>query len=323
VVEPPFEPSVDVFRCPSCVGPLADRGDEYACIQCGHRTPIRGGIPRFVEAVDGSVGQIQRVFDFEHRRYTDSQFTRFGPSLVDDFIADCELEPQFFSGLAALDAGCGSGRWTYALAELGADTTAFDLTSGGVESAHATLGERPSVRLAQANLFQLPFAPATFDFVMSWGVLHHTPNTYDAFLQLVPLVRPGGTLYVMVYEQTSRLREFGTNIVRRLLRGMSPERRYDFCRHLVIRNPQIAYRLGKLFIVQHYTEESPMEFSSVQFGLYDAYSPMYNHHHTRDEVSGWFRANGFSSVTVIDSPLGAVRVRGIRDKSPLGPRASS
>jgi 2-polyprenyl-3-methyl-5-hydroxy-6-metoxy-1,4-benzoquinol methylase len=304
--------TVEVFRCPTCGGALDDRVDDFVCVECGRRTTVRGGVPRFVEDIDGSLAQIQKAFDFEHRRYYESQFTRFRPELVESFLADCELDSGFFKDLAALDAGCGSGRWTYALAELGADVTGIDLTAGGIEVAHQALGDRPNVRLAQANVFELPFAPATFGFVMSWGVLHHTPSTYDAFSRLAPLVRPGGTLYVMVYEQTSRIRELGTDILRAALRRMSPERRYRFCRHLIFRNPRIAFLLGRLLLVEHHTEDSPVEFSSVQFGLYDAYSPRYNHLHTRDEVVGWFARSGFTDITVIDSAPGAVKVRGVR-----------
>ena len=50
---------------------------------------------------------------------------------------------------------------------------------------------------------------------------------------------------------------------------------------------------------------------TLQFGLFDAYSPRYNHLHTSPEVEGWFREAGFEQVTTVGTG-GSVRVRGVR-----------
>jgi hypothetical protein len=66
-------------------------------------------------------------------------------------------------------------------------------------------------------------------------------------------------------------------------------------------------------IAAYYDRKNPaLKKETIQFGLYDAYSPRYNWLHSREEVAGWFRDAGFPDPTVIDSPLGAVEVRGVR-----------
>ena len=308
------------FRCPRCIGRLEIGGVHLACTICGSEYPIVSQIPRFVPDIDNQVRQVQRVFDFEHRRHERSLLTQFGPHLVEQFLADCRMRPEFFEGKVALDAGCGSGRWSYALAELGAEVTAIDLTAGGIESTHAELGDRGNMRFAQADLFQLPFEPETFDFVMSWGVLHHTRDTHAAFSRLVPLVRPGGTLYVMVYERIPRSMWIGTEALRRVLRRLPEERRYGACRYLVIdsrAHPKLVSALGKFFMIASYDPlTATVDPETYQFGLFDAYSPKWNHVHTRDEVSTWFRESGFEHVTLVDSPHGAVKVRGVKSDRP-------
>jgi 2-polyprenyl-3-methyl-5-hydroxy-6-metoxy-1,4-benzoquinol methylase len=299
---------IEPFACTECSGTLGGGDGRLTCQACGRTIPVVNGIPRFVDTVAGDAGQVQRVFDFEHRRYRDSWYTRFEPRLVEQFLGECNLPAEFFAGKRALDAGCGSGRWTYALAELGADVTAVDLAAGGPESAYAELGGRSNVSFAQADLFALPFRPATFDFVMSWGVLHHTPDTRAGFERLVPLVKPGGTLFVMVYELTSRLREAGTNLVRHVMRRLSDERRYRACRLLVLRNPWLARLLTPFLIVSHLPPDSPIDTATAQFGLFDAYSPRWNHLHTTEEVVGWFRDAGLEDIVPLTTP-GAVRVR--------------
>jgi SAM-dependent methyltransferase len=55
------------------------------------------------------------------------------------------------------------------------------------------------VLTVQADAEQLPFAPDTFDFLLSIGVLHHLPNTQQALASLVPFVAPRGHLHVYLY----------------------------------------------------------------------------------------------------------------------------
>jgi len=314
-VEAAHERFTDVFTCPSCGSELTAADDRLDCTGCGRTYPVLGGIPRFVADIARGPAQVQEAFDFEHRRFHHSEHTVFGPQLVEQFLANVDLPAEFFRGRRCVDIGCGSGRWTYALAELGAEVVAVDLTSGGVESVYGELGERPNVTIAQADIFALPFAAESFDFVMSWGVLHHTPSTRKAFDRIAPLVRPGGTLYVMVYDVDQGRGERVTNIVRWALRRVSPERRYKLCRYLVIEDNMERYNfLSRHMIVAYYDPEtSPLKRETLQFGLYDAYSPKYNWLHSAEEVTDWFRSSGFSEVFVIDSPQGAVQVRGIRD----------
>jgi 2-polyprenyl-3-methyl-5-hydroxy-6-metoxy-1,4-benzoquinol methylase len=303
----------EVILCPACREGRPERdGARYVCPKCGRAFPVVGGIPRLLEEVPGDSRQVQRVFDFEHRRFRDSWYTRLEPRLVEQFLEDCELSREFFQGIRALDAGCGSGRWTYALAELGANVVAFDLTSGGIEAVYENLGRRENVTVCQANLFEPPFAEESFDFVMSWGVLHHTPDTRAAFERLVPLVKRGGTLYVMVYERVRRLRLLGTEAVRQVLRRLPDEQRYKACGRLVIENRTLARVLDPVMTVAPYDPKTAeVDAKTLQFGLYDAYSPRYNHTHTREEVAGWFEQAGFEDVTVVDA-YASVKVRGVR-----------
>ncbi|MBI3490303.1 MAG: methyltransferase domain-containing protein [Acidobacteria bacterium] len=97
-----------------------------------------------------------------------------------------------------LDVGCGMGRFSDVVSRAGAEVVGIDL-SYAIDAAHDNLGGRPNVHLAQADIFELPFRPGTFDCIFSIGVLHHTPNCRQAVLRLIPYLKPGGVLAIWVY----------------------------------------------------------------------------------------------------------------------------
>ena len=71
---------------------------RLVCTKCGQRYPVVGGIPRFVADVAAGPAQVQEAFDYEHRRFHDSEHTTFGPQLVDQFLANVDLPAEFFRG---------------------------------------------------------------------------------------------------------------------------------------------------------------------------------------------------------------------------------
>jgi 2-polyprenyl-3-methyl-5-hydroxy-6-metoxy-1,4-benzoquinol methylase len=283
--------------CPSCVRPLELEADRYRCLACTRVYPVKFGIPRFINALSNDEEQVKRSFHLEHTRHLDSQHLHFTPKLVDQWLQDVQLPAEYFKGKLILDAGCGSGRWTYALASLGATVVAVDLTDAGVEVTYAATAEMPNVAVLQASVFNLPFRPESFDFVMSWGVLHHTPNTKAAFDRIVPFVKRGGTLYVMVYERHNPWKFIWTDLIRRVLRWFPEEQRYRLCRLFIIRSRVLFWLLRhRIICVPCPKEASSLDISTMQLGLYDAYAPVFNHLHSRQEVESWFRAYRFEQI---------------------------
>jgi len=105
------------------------------------------------------------------------------------------------AGSRVLEAGCGVGAQTVSLARRssGARIVSVDLSLESVRAAKAKTGAagRGNVELLQADLFALPFRPASFDHLFVCFVLEHLSRPVDALVTLREFVRPGGTVTVI------------------------------------------------------------------------------------------------------------------------------
>jgi ubiquinone/menaquinone biosynthesis C-methylase UbiE len=102
-----------------------------------------------------------------------------------------------------LEIGVGNGTHAQILASNCDDYTGIDLTSYGQKST----SERMKVfHIANANIIQmnaeeLAFEDNTFDFIWSWGVIHHSANTTRIMEQMHRVLKQGGNSTIMVYHR--------------------------------------------------------------------------------------------------------------------------
>ena len=111
-------------------------------------------------------------------------------------------------GKRLLDAGCGIGVLTRFFAKRGYEVHAIDLTTSAVEATRQSLealGLQAEVKLG--NVEQLAFPDNCFDYVVSNGVIHHTPDTEKAVGEFYRVLKPGGLASVCVYYKNILLRQ--------------------------------------------------------------------------------------------------------------------
>jgi ubiquinone/menaquinone biosynthesis C-methylase UbiE len=118
-------------------------------------------------------------------------------SLVELLHSDTAYPP----GSRVLEAGCGTGAQTVTLAKNSpqARFTSVDLSEASLAEAKNRLqaaGIR-NVTLQQADIYALPFAPASFDHVFVCFVLEHLARPAQALATLKRLLKPGGSFTVI------------------------------------------------------------------------------------------------------------------------------
>ena len=154
----------------------------------------------------------------EMNAFYDRAFEKIGESLG---------APQ---GAPMLDAGCGYCFHAARLARLGFDVTGVDFSEVALGQARSYLdkiGMTGAIKLAQANLLDLPFEDGQWEFVHCWGVLMHIPNLEQALRELARVTKPGGRLVIM--ENNMRSLHFAgwdpmLRTVKRLLGRKNPRR---------------------------------------------------------------------------------------------------
>jgi ubiquinone/menaquinone biosynthesis C-methylase UbiE len=94
----------------------------------------------------------------------------------------------------ALDAGCGTGSLTLALAGFVGEVVGADTNAEYLEAGRAAAPE--NVRFVEGDVMALPFGYAEFDLVCCHRVLHHVRRPELAVSELARVARPGGRVFI-------------------------------------------------------------------------------------------------------------------------------
>jgi ubiquinone/menaquinone biosynthesis C-methylase UbiE len=138
-----------------------------------------------------------------------------------------------------LDAGCGYGQWSVALAEANRRVSACDRDPGMLRIAAAVaqrggVADRIDLRSHDLNS-PLPYADASFDAVWCWGVIMFVDRDL-ALREFNRVLRPGGRLLLGAVNSTGRW-------ARKLVAAANPLR----CDKMVVNMSLRALRRGRRF----------------------------------------------------------------------------
>jgi SAM-dependent methyltransferase len=286
------------------------RPPDLVCAGCGAIYPVVNGIPRFVSAENYASN-----FGFQWSRFRRTQLDSYSgkPISRDRFVRETGWAAQQLAGSLTLDLGCGAGRFAEIALSFGATVVAVDYSSA-VDACLANLSDE-RLHIVQADVYALPFEPATFDFVYSLGVIQHTPDVARTVAALVRALKPGGEIVVDVYRKHWKgwlhprmwLRPFSTRMneggLFRMVERTAPAM-------LKVSNavgalPVVGAPLRRLVPVANYAGQLPLSPEQLeQWAILDTYdwlSPKYDQPQTAETLRRWFVDAGLSDVMVFKS----------------------
>lgn len=312
------------LRCPTSGQPLKLEREEpnswlVSADGC-HRYSVSGGIPRFVPESNYADN-----FGMQWNHFAKTQLDSHSghPISADRFWRATGWNPNMIKDRWVLDVGCGSGRFAEVVLAAGGHVVALDYSSA-VDACQANLKHHPQFHVVQGDIYALPFAPGSFDFVYSLGVLQHTPNVARAIEALPSMLAGGGHLCVDFYEKSLKSRCLPKYWLRPFTTRIDKRRLFSLCHswvptllaisNAVGRIPMIGKVARRVVPVANYKGVLPLSETQLrEWALLDTFdwlSPAYDNPQTAATVRRWLEQSGLLNIEVLQA--GHLVARGIR-----------
>jgi SAM-dependent methyltransferase len=216
------------------------------------------------------------------------------------------LIPELVANKEVLEIGCGMGTHAGLLSRSGARLTAIDLTERAVQATQRrfeTFGLNGKILRADAE--HLPFADGSFDFVWSWGVIHHSSKMEKCLSEIARVLRPGGRFFLMVYYRPSIVYYLHCG----LLRGVFMGRLFRSTLHEIYEDVTDGF-YARVFNKNELTEVLDPAFAEIKLRVVGLKAELFPIPRTRFKVwleeitPDWFAAaflNIFGSMIVAEA----------------------
>jgi 2-polyprenyl-3-methyl-5-hydroxy-6-metoxy-1,4-benzoquinol methylase/uncharacterized protein YbaR (Trm112 family) len=275
---------LELLACPVCHASLQSSDSALQCTGCSRTYPVDGGIPQLFVPDDPNV-RPEDVTDVVKAFYEEHPFPNY-----DDIDSDTSLAEKAQRGVLArlmddqiprnarvLEVGCGTGQLSNFLGmQSSRRVVGSDMCLHSLRLAKE-FRDRWSIRGAnfmQMNLFKPALKTASFDVVMSMGVLHHTADPKGAFESIARVLKPGGVIIIGLYNKIGRL---PTDMRRFLFR---------------VGGDALSF-LDSHMRDRRYNEERKRAW------FLDQYKHPHESKHTFSEVIEWFEGNGIEYLSSV------------------------
>jgi 2-polyprenyl-3-methyl-5-hydroxy-6-metoxy-1,4-benzoquinol methylase len=120
------------------------------------------------------------------------------------------LDNSISENASIIDVGTGTGQLSAFLSLRRKGVLGIDFSEGSLNKARL-LKEKLGLNTWQlknvdiTDSRQIQNIETKFDYVLCLGVLHHTPDAYASFQNILPLLKPGGHIAIGLYNKFGRL----------------------------------------------------------------------------------------------------------------------
>jgi SAM-dependent methyltransferase len=250
---------------------------------------------------------------------------------------ESEFEKTLRSRSMILDAGTGLGREVINLAKVARQSIVVGIEfSDCAESALKNVSSLSNAYIIQGDLLKPPFREGSFDFILSEGVLHHTPDTEEAFGKCCTLLKVGGEFAFYIYRRRGPIREFTNDYLRNIMREASSKESWEIAERITRLGkalsdvkakvrvpediPELGIKAGETsihrfiywnFLKCFWNDELPLDENIII--NFDWFVPEHAHRHSADEIREWCRKNNVEIIWFNEEESG-YSVRGLKRK---------
>lgn len=307
---------LDIICCPNCKHDLTLFEKEVTnneviggllqCDNCQKSFEIIKGVPRMIVDLDDRT-ELAESWGFEWAKRAEGKLeidTIYGETEEEElntFFHCLGIAPDDLRGKVILDAGCGCGRLTKALGQHGAKIFGIDIASS-IEHIHEYCKPNNNVHIIQADILNLPFKNAAFNYVWSKLAICYVREPEYAFKNLSDLVKSSGKLFVSVPDKANvsfvvKFRDFLKIPHRVPLRLLFY---FSWC------------LAPLLWLAKRILRRQKASLRANVFFLFNAMHPSFMTRHTYEEVAGWFEREKFCHITSINGIQHVIPVRGTK-----------
>ena len=240
--------------------------------------PINGILDLYLNSKGDELNNIQSEFYNEIKFPNYDNIDNFGTLLKkgDKSIFGSKLDEEIPIQGRVLEAGCGTGQMSLYLSRFNREIFGIDLSHGSLLLAEKFKIENDidNVNFLRMNLRNLFFKDNYFDVIISNGVLHHTSDPKQGFINLTNYLKDDGYIVIGLYHKYGRL---WTNIRQALIKYFG-----NGFKFLDKRNFSNEFSEGKKKAWFNDQYKNPKESS-----------------HTYSEVLGWFEEANIDFVSSI------------------------
>lgn len=232
---------------------------------CAHSCPLSNPLP---EATDHAVGP---VFGDTYALLTDKEYFDVSHQTLVERLTKNNIDPlDLFADATVVDAGCGSGKYSLAMARLGAAKVfGYDISNGAIDVARQQAKKVPygdRMEYALGSVERLPAPSGKADIAWCNSVLHLTDDPDRAVGELARVVRPRGHVFVYVNGR------FGLfELLVRALFSASHDIPRDLFQHLLsatgLRHGRIAWLVSTIYAPYRFIPKAHVESLFAKHGL--------------------------------------------------------
>jgi 2-polyprenyl-3-methyl-5-hydroxy-6-metoxy-1,4-benzoquinol methylase/glycosyltransferase involved in cell wall biosynthesis len=271
--------------------------------------PLQNGAIRTV-----GEGNYTDNFGFQWNQFQTTQIDKINSTnqSLDRLFKVTGWDHEDLTGRNLLEVGSGAGRFSQVILDhTNATLYSVDYSDAVVANYQNNGHHGDRLKLFQASVYDMPFAPGQFDKVFCFGVLQHTPDVKKSVTALASMVRPGGELIVDFYP-----RHWYTKLhVKYLLRPFTKKMNHQKLLQVIDRNINWMIKASRFFnriglgpissrvlpIVNinntYFDQLSPELLREASIlDTFDVYSPEHDQPQRLRDVKAWFEELGFENT---------------------------